>query len=295
MLSIIVKEHEETPDKIGGMIAQAAAIPLEKELIIATSKKSDDFLNLYNIDKYDFPIRAITGTTDAGNGVYLGAIASIGDNLLILDCHICYKPNDTLLLIDTLERNPNSLVTPGINIVDFPSCNIKAPGDGYGVKFRISEKSALEWIWLPKIANQPYFVPVACGGAVAMKRYTFDDLYIHGGMEAAFDFEEEKSIRLARLGHSSIVDPRAVFGHWFKNTMATTMAKNWYRSRAAALYCNTIDDERWNKINERLTREWGISWVSVLEEVYKKYTYLREDLRNYKYSIDENYFIEIQD
>lgn len=276
------------------MIAQAANIPLEKELIIATSKKSDEFLNLYNIDKYNFPIKVVTRTTDAGNGVYLGALASNGDNLLILDCHICYQPVDTLTLIDTLEKNPNTLITPAINIVDFPSCNIKDSGIGYGVKFRISEKTAFEWIWLPKTLDYPYIVPIACGGAVAMKRNTFDDLYMHGGMEAALDFEEERSIRMARLGHPTLVEPRSVFGHWFKNTMASTMAKNWYKSRAAGLYINTLNDSRWDKINERLTREWGISWLGELEDVYKKYTYLREDLMNYRYSIDENYFIEIK-
>ncbi len=293
MLSIIVKEHEESVEHIRGMIYQAANIPLEKELIIATSRKSENFLSLYDIDKYNFPIKAATGTINAGNGVYLGVLASRGDNLLILDCHICYPPKDTLTLLDTLEKNPNSLVTPGINIIDFPSCKIKAQGDGYGVKFRMSEKSAFEWIWLTKQGNYPYQVPIACGGAVIMKRHTFDDLYIHGGMEAAFDFEEERSIRLARLGHFSIVEPRVVFGHLFKTTMTAAMSKNWHRSRAAVLYINTLDDKRWEIINERLTRHWGISWISVLEEVYRKYTYLREDLRNYGDPIDENYFIEI--
>ena len=276
------------------MISQAAGIPLDKELIIATSKLTDDFLNSYNIDQYSFPVRAVTGTTNAGNGVYLGAFASRGDNLLIMDCHICYSPEGTVTLIDTLEKNPNAIITPAINIIDFPSCKIKTEGDGYGVKFKISEKKAFEWIWLPKMSDIPYKVPIACGGAVAMKRHVFDKLYIHGGLEAAFDFEEERSIRLARLGYPSIVEPRVTFGHWFKNTMALAMAKNWYKSRAAALYCNTLDDKRWDKINERLIREWGVSWTGILEEFYKKYSYLRDDLMNYKYSIDENYFVEIE-
>lgn len=294
MLSIIIKEHNESPEHIGGMISQAANIPLDKELIIATSKKTDDFLSHYNIDQYSFPIKAVTGTVDAGNGVYLGAFASRGDNLLIMDCHICYSSKDTAILIDTLEKNPNSVITPAINITDFPSCNITSSGIGYGVRFKISEKKALEWIWLPKVSNDPYIVQIACGGAMAMKRNTFDDLYIHGGIEAAFDFEEERSARLLRLGHSTIVEPRSTFGHWFKNSMAPEMAKNWYRSRASALYINTSDDKRWDKINEILTKQWGSSWIDVLEDVYRKYTYLREDLMNYRYNVDENWLFQIE-
>lgn len=294
MLSIIVKEHNESEDKIGKMIDQASYIPFKKELIIATSKKTDDFLDLYNIDQYNFPIKAVTGTSDAGNGAFLGALESKGDNLLIMDCHICYQPQETAILIDTLEKNPDSIVTPGISIVDFPSCNVKVIGAvGYGVKFRISNKKPFEWVWLPKKFDTPYMVPIACGGAIAMKKGTFNDLFKYGGMKTAFDFEEEKSARLAKLGHHTLIDPRVIFGHWFKTSIAPQMAKNWYKSRAAALYINTLDDNRWEKINEILTRSWGPLWINVLEDVYRDYTVIRNNLMKYKDSINENWYFEI--
>lgn len=293
MLSIIVKEHEETLDKIGGMIAQSSQIPLEKELIISTSKQTDDFLNLYNVDQYPFTVRAVTGSKNAGDSVYRGSLAAKGENLLIMDCHMCYSPKNTLRLIDTLEQNPNTVVTPAVNAVEFPSCKVAPAAFGYGVKFSMSEKNAFEWKWLPKLSDKPYPVPLSCGGALALKKDTFMQLYNHGGIEAAFDFEEERTMRLWRLGYPTLVEPRSEFGHWFKKTMAKRMAANWYKSRAASLYINTLDNTRWDKINSRLTREWGTAWVSTLEDVYRNYTSLRNEMMDYRYNIDENYFVEL--
>ena len=159
MLSIVVKEHNETVDKIGRIIEQASNIPIEKELIFVTSKTASEFsyiLETLSSERYNLTIRYIPSIKNSGEAVTLGAQYSRGDNILVIDCHVCFSPDDTIMLIDTLERNPDSMVTPGIYHTDFPSCivsNNKIVDDtaiGYGSRIRISSGNSFEWIWLPK-------------------------------------------------------------------------------------------------------------------------------------------------
>lgn len=301
MLSIIVKEHEETPDKIDGMILQISKIPIRKELIFSTSKKTSEFLSEHGkvIDQYDFDIGAVYNKEkNSGYSYTLGCLNAKGDNLLVLDCHICCPPQLVSILIDTLEKNPYTIVTPGINDVDFPSCSLREnTGIGYGFKVKISNEKLFEWIWLPKYQETPYTVPLSCGGAFAMKSYLFDVLYSQGGFRQAFDFEEEKSMRLWRMGFPTIVEPRAVFGHWFKPHMASVQADNWYKMRVVALYCNLLDQNSWNRAEKILSKAWGKLWYDNLEYAKTNYSWLRDTMIEVDMNVGnhniENWFIEV--
>lgn len=302
MLSIIVKEHDETPDKIDGMILQISKIPLEKELIFSTSKPLTDFFEEHRkiIDKYDFDIGAVYNEKkNSGYSYTLGCLNAEYDNLLILDCHICCPPPCALRLIKTLEENPYSIVTPGVNDVDFPSCSLRPnTGIGYGFKIRISSSNPFEWLWLPKYRDDVYAVPLSCGGVFAMKNDLFNILYDMGGFSQAFDFEEEKSMRLWRMGYPSLVEPRAVVGHWFKPQMASVQAENWFKMRVIALYCNLLDENNWNKAEKIISKVWGELWTKNLEYAKENYTWLRNlmkeiDIKNGGNNNIENWFIEI--
>lgn len=56
MLSIIIKEHQESPEKILQMLNQISDLPTDKELLFMTSMRYRDFVEKYQPWNYDYNI-----------------------------------------------------------------------------------------------------------------------------------------------------------------------------------------------------------------------------------------------
>lgn len=295
MLSIIIKEHRESSENILQMLNQISDLPMEKELLFMTSMPYRDFVEKYQPWNYDYNIGIYDNVMSCGQAVNLGAKCACGEDLLILDCHSCFNTSSVNRLLDTLNRNPDAMVTPAIRHVDFPVCTTSHQGLGYGARFKISKQNTFQWLWLgPERTDKPYPIPLACACAFALKKDTFNKLLEQGDLKQAFNFEEERSMRLWRMGHPTLVEPRSEFGHWFKPHMSDTQQKDWFFSRISSLYVNILQEDNWNKVNEIMSVAWKNDWEKGLEYARQEYSYLRDLMLEYKNNIDESWFIQIE-
>lgn len=297
LLSIIVKEHRETPKNISKMMSQVSKLPMEKELIFSTSMSCNEFIEKYHPWNYNYSTTVLGDIYSCGEAVNLGAKCAKGENLLILDCHVCFPPREVIILINTLERNPNAMITPAISHVDFPLCSSNIKAQAYGARFKISSKNPFEWVWLgAERIDKEYPIPMACACAFAMKKDVFQQLSYQDDIKLAFNFEEERSIRLWRMGHPTLVEPRAVFGHKFGGKpMSNTQEADWFTTRVCGWYVNILQDSNWNKLNDIYTKSWGKLWIDGLEYAKQKYSHLRDMMIKYKDNIDEQWFVKIED
>lgn len=299
MLSIIVKEHKETPEKILKILSQAEEIRergRDVELLFMTSMDNKQFLDKYQPWKYSYNLTVYGNVMSCGAAVNMGANYAKGDELLVVDCHICFDTTNLDILMRTLENNPMAMVTPALKHVDFPVCDYSTTALGYGARFKVSSKNSFEWIWLgAERTDEEYPVPLACACAFAIKKNVFSELLKQGYLRQAFNFEEERSMRLWRMGYPTLIEPRAVFGHWFKPHMSSTQVQDWYYTRICSLYVNILEENNWNRLEKTLSKAWKNQWTIGLEFAKENYTWLRDIMMKYKDNIDENWFVTTED
>lgn len=303
MLSIIIQEHNETKEFVKKMLNQASLLPQDKEVIYVTSMSYDDFYSKYGPFNYRFPIKIIGDVHSCGAARNVGGILASGDDLLYMDSHVCFNPNSVTRVLDTLNTHSDSIVAPAIKPMEFPSCtasNISV--QGHGVAFRFTDKT-FEWVWLPsERLDQEFKSPFVCGCAFSMKKDVFNILKEHGGFlsdHTGLSWEEEKSMRLWRLGHPTFTEPRAIFGHYFKGypghrSWDDHSTKGYYLGRIIGLYINVFDDEVWNHVNLMLSKQWKEEWDKGLKYAQANYLWLRKLMEPYAKEIDEKWFIRIK-
>lgn len=300
-LSVIIQEHNEGRERVQRMVNQTAQLPIPAELIYVTSMKTvNEFNNKYG--PFRMPVSVIPNIQSCGAARNYGGRMAKGDTLLYVDSHVCFSPDMVNRLFMTLEAHRNAIVAPAIQAIEFPACTI-AGGTGHGVYFRFSEGHPFEWVWesAPR-TDMEFEVPFVCGCAFSMKRDLFNILDSYGGFlgnHEGLSWEEEKSMRLWRLGYPTYIEPRAVFGHYYKGYKGHTSwdqhsTAGYYRSRVGGFYVNVLNKELYDYIERLLAKSWGDEYWKHLELARKEYGWLRMKLMPRKSAIDENWFLRRQ-
>ena len=301
MLSVIIQEHNEDPSFVRKMMDQVEILPVHKELLLVSSKPVQEVINMFGpFNHYSYNVRVFGGVDSCAGARNTGAINAAGKDLLFMDCHVCITPENYLRVQQTLNQHPDALVGPSLASIEFPSCDLSEHmGKGHGVAFRFVD-TPFEWTWIPATQHESEFaVPFLCGCAFMMKKDTFNHLNMFGGFldyHTGLSWEEEVSMRAARIGHPSIVEPRATFGHLYKGYEGHPKwdehsTSGYYKTRAIGAYINVFDPVLWSKIDRLAMNVWGDEWVIHLAEAQRKFTWLKKQLEPYKNSIDENWFL----
>ncbi len=297
--SIIIQEHLEGREFVQKMLDQVKNIPLSKEVIYVTSMSINDFNKAYGPFNYKFPVSIIGNVQSCGEARNAGGKMALGENLLYMDSHVCFNYDNIKQLFTTLEKHPNAIVAPSIIPIDSPSCESSAGGEGQGVAFYF-EKTPFEWRWIPSPSSTDEFKsPFVCGCAFSMKKQTFNVLTSYGGFLGAhvgLSWEEEKSMRLWRLGYPTISEPRAKFGHYFKShpghkTWDEHSTRGYYLSRVIGIYINVFDPILYSEIETMLKDAWGNEYIKAMEFAKTNYTWLRNLMKPYAKNIDERWFL----
>lgn len=297
MLSIIIQEHNETPGFVEKMVEQINLIPEEKELLMMTSMSKPAFEQKYNALGNNFPIRIYDNVQNLGDARTIGGLNAYGDTLIYFDCHVCFTYPELRRLLDTLDRHPTAIVGPAIVPVEYPSC-IKEAEPGHGVCFTF-KTTPFQWTWLPPDTKEhEYLSPFICGCLFVSKKQTMINLAPYGGFlktPSGLGIEEVISMRLARIGHPTFVDPTVELGHLFKGHPGKPQwdshsTASYYYGRIAELYVNVFDQELWNHIENNCKEHWGQEWDINLPTVIKNFRWLRNKLEPFKNNINENWY-----
>jgi len=300
MLSIIIQEHNESKAFVRKMLEQTGQLSMDKELIFVTSKPYQQFYDEYLKGyTYRFPVSVIGNIQSPGAGRNEGARMAEGEDLLFLDCHVCFTPSTVERILNTLEKNPLDFIGGGLTHVLFPDCSFTG-GVGYGAVFRFRmDGQPWEWTWLGKERDEPYPVPFICACQIACKKKTMNHLLSYGGFltpEVGVGMEEELFMRAWRLGHRAIVDPKAIFGHMFKCHPKTPCwdehsRKGWIYPRIAGIYVNVFNEHLCRQIKAVIRKHWGNAWEQNISKAKWQYGWLREQLRPYRDRIREEWFL----
>ena len=274
MLSIIIPEHKEK-EFIEPMLAQIEQhlIDQDKEVIISTSAHELEIKG-----DYTFQIRVITDIKSSARARNVGAEQAEGDMLFFCDVHCClFSKQNMNLLFHTLKHYPNAAVVPGIQPTTFPRCE-RSEGVGYGVYFDFS-KTPFGWAWMSKEKDEPYITPFGSACAFIIRKNVFwESLFGFLDPGLGVGFEEEIFIRLAALGHPTIIQPQCVIGHLFKKAYPTESTKGYVPARAIATVLNAADSSE--KINKISRDTWGATWDREIGKAFLRYAGYR------------NYFLE---
>ena len=302
MLSIIIQEHNETKEFVHRMLEQVdRLVGMEKEVLYITSLPHEEFLRSYGPFTYSFPISVVGNIQSCGAARDEGGLKAAGDRLLFMDSHVCFTEQGVRRLLDTLDRYSSAVVAPATYPTEFPECRYSG-APGYGVAFRFRDRP-FEWVWLPPDRTDREFpVPFVCGCVFAMTKDTFSVLQQHGGFlhqHTGLGWEEEATMRLWRLGHPAISEPRASFGHYFKGypghrTWDEHSTQGYYQSRITGFYVNVFDRELWGYIENMLIRTWGSEYTKGLEYARRNFTWLRDMMSPYRNNIDERWFLRTE-
>jgi len=301
MLSIIIKEHNEGREFVTRMLEQVSTLQVDKEVQFVTSALYDKFLSEYHIDLkgYDFPIYVTGDIQSTGGACNVGAKLSNGSELLFLDSHVCFNNEKVNRLLSTLRLHPNAVIGAATQPIEYPSCTVASSGIGYGVAHRFVDRP-FEWIWvLPETIEHESVVPSTLGASFLMTRSTYQELARFGGfitVPSGASFEEEASIRLARLGHPTYVEPRSVFGHYFKGqpshrSQDEHMQKGNHLSYIIGFYLNVFNPELYNYIDAMLRKTWGTEYEKNMQTAIEQYSWLRRKLEPFANRIDENWYL----
>ena len=303
-VSFIIGEHQESREWIKKILDQIDALPIaKKEVIVVTSADHPTFITEYNsyFHTYDFPVEVYGSIQSCGLGRNIGGSNARYENLIWVDAHVCFSPDAVARLLDTLNKHPNDVVGPAIQVGEFPSCAV-AGGNAHGVSFRFKDRP-FEWIWEPaETKDKEFEVPLVCGCAYSMKRKTYDLLAKYGGFlhsKEGLGAEEEFGMRLWRLGRKVYIEPRSTFMHYFKGH---TGHKGWdehstsgfYESRVAAIYINVFKPALCSHITNLCKKHWGNEWDKNLRLARQNYSWLRDKLRPFKNNIDEREFFKVE-
>ncbi len=300
MLSIIVKEHKEGKDFVTKMLEQVSSLSLDKEVRFVTSSPYDKFLFDYGVTLkgYDFPVYVTGNVQSTGGACNVGAKLSSGSELLFLDCHVCFDNKKIERLLKTLRQHPNAVIGAAAQPIEYPSCTAASSGIGYGIAHRFADRP-FEWIWVsPETTEQESLVPSTIGASFLMTRPTYQEFAKFGGfitVPSGASFEEEASIRLARLGHPTYVEPRSVFGHYFKGqpghrNQDEHMQKGNHLSYMIGFYLNVFNPELYNHIDTMLRKTWGTEYKKNMQTAIEQYSWLRRKLEPFAGRIDESWY-----
>jgi len=298
MLSIIIQEHNEPVEFITKMLQQVSKLPFRKEVIIGTSMNTTDFTKKFSPATYDYRVVILGDLKSCGAARNAGGLAATGNELFFLDAHVCFTPKAMLQVLDTLDRNPNAIVAPALQPTEFPSCE-QSGGIAYGVHYKF-DKEPFQWTWFPATRQDKEFpVPFVCGCMFSIKKPIFNKLIAHGGFlstHRGLSWEEEKCMRLWRLGIPSLTEPRAVFGHYFKGYPGHTNKGpfdiiDWHKSFAVGAYINIFDPVVWEYVNRISEDKWGDDWKSAMVYAKKNFSWLRAMMMSYHTKIDEGWFL----
>lgn len=312
MLSIIVTEHQEGKESIQKMLSLFDQIPYsnsipEKELIYVSSSSEEEFNKNYG--PFSIPFKLVPNINKWNNARDIGFKYAKGDDLLFVDSHVCWTSESINMLISTLHNHPDALITPTFTMNDFPtSCGFEHTGKVYGLHFEVVENDPLKWVWndLPQpqtlsSPNQEFAVPFSCGCMFAIKRETYG-LFITK-LGGSLPYEEEKSLRLWRVGIPTYCEPRSLFSHLFKGhtkNRAQDNARMWNDSRpgqdlksgqVVMIYINIFNNQLYKRLEDLMIKNWGLEYYNIrLEYAKANYQWLREMLSQYKDTIDETWF-----
>ena len=297
MISIIIQEHNEEIPFVHKMIEQINTIPVETELLIMTSMLEPAFHEKFGPLNNNFPIRIYDNVQNLGDARTIGGLNANGPDLVYFDCHVCFTYPKLRQLLNTLYRYPNAIVGPAIVPVDYPAC-IQESAPGYGVCFTFKD-TPFEWTWLPpQTKEHEYLSPCICGCLFVAKKDTMLDIAPYGGFlktPSGLGIEEVISMRLARIGHPTYVDPTIELGHLFKGHEGKPQwdahsTASYYYGRIAELYVNVFDPELWNHVEMNCKKHWGHEWDKNLPIVIQDFQWLRDKLEPLKNNINENWY-----
>jgi len=292
-LSIIIQEHKEGREFIQKMLLQATQLTIPFEVIYVTSLSYADFYSKYGPFPFRFPLSVIANIKSREIARNAGAEMAIGENLLFMDSHVCFNNENVTRLLNTLNEHPESIVAPAVQAIEFPSCQISGSGIGYGVAFTFNE-FPFNWKWLPaERTDREFKVPFVCACVCSMKKSLFNILKSYGG---GLYWEEEKSMRLWRLGHPTYSEPRAIFGHYYKGYEGHTTADaastaGYYEGQVAFIYVNVFNKALWNQIEPMLIKAHGNKYYEFLETAKKRYSWVRAKMQPFANRIEERWFL----
>lgn len=298
MLSIVIKEHKEGRDFVTKMLKQVSSLSLDKEVRLVTSSPYDKFLSDYGValKDYDFPVYVTGNVQSTGGACNVGAKLSNGSELLFLDCHVCFDNNKVHRLLSTLHQHPNAVIGASTQPIEFPSC-VRSGGIGYGVAHRFVDRP-FEWVWTDaETTEHEFVVPATVGASMVMARATYLKLAQFGGFidVPGVAFEEEMNMRLARLGHPTYVEPRSVFGHYFKGqpghrSQDEHSQKGYHLSHIIGFYLNVFNPELYNHIDTMLRKTWDKEYKKSMQTTIEQYSWLRKKLETLAGRIDESWY-----
>lgn len=286
-VSVIIPEHKENECSVPMLDILEENIPSLREVIFVTSNA-----NLKVAKKYGFSIRVIPNVHSAGMARNKGAFAATSDVLMFADCHVCFH-TDIAPLFDTLEKNPNSVVTGGIQPTDFPSCETKWSGIGWGVYF----DGWWNWHWGTKSGSEAVFpVPFSCACFEVMRKQTFLNSVWGFITVRGLGIEEEMNMRLARLGMSTLCDSRVVVGHVFKTADGNFGERHDLEyAKAIATVLNIFDEEVYANVVADGRRQIGNRCDEALNRAFKSHGDKRKYMeRNAVKTLDEKWFLKIK-
>ncbi|MEM7160127.1 MAG: glycosyltransferase [Myxococcota bacterium] len=208
-VSVILASHGEGYRVMLTVEALRAATEIDYEVIVVDDGSSDgccDFLRAH-VDEYP-EVTLVTqqrqGSAVARNS---GVVHARAQTLVFMDAH-CFPHAGWLpALLEVLERPGVGIATSAISVAGDPSTK------GYG---QTIGGPRLEATWLGRLQEEPFAVPVAGAGCLAMRRATFQAI---GGFEPMRRYGHEDielSIRCWLMGFDVVVDPKADVGHVFK-------------------------------------------------------------------------------
>ncbi len=159
---------------------------------------ANDFIKVVNIER-----RGIS------NAMNYGAKFSKSNILVFLDGHLKMQDNWLPEMIDTLEMTKTGILAPVIYDMKNPASK------GYGCTTTLD----FSMVWLGKLHDFPYEIPVEPGAVKMMKKSFFDKI---GGFDSGFrqwaPLDIEISLRSWLFGYSIFIDPRIEIGHLFKGS-----------------------------------------------------------------------------
>lgn len=311
MLSIIIPENKEGKEWVQKMVRQAEDLDTnnpyfkEVEILFATSISTcTEFCNKYELNNSKIPITIIPNIQNGGAARTYGGIYAKGDDLLFLDCHVCFDSNNLNILLQTLHDHPDSIVAPGYRWVEFPSCEYKG-ATIHGIYYRFTV-SPFEWMYYDPAEKQAkldkeFFVPFACACLFSMKKSLFSKFLEYGGFIGTDDsrlkklgVEEEICMRLARLGHPTYIEPRSIFGHYWKSQpghRANDDNIDQIKMQTIGIYISVFNSELWKKVETCAIKKWGNDkWLQYIEYAKQNYQWLRDKMEPFKNNIDETWF-----
>lgn len=291
-ISIIIPEHKEPKENIHTVLRQIEQLDMPVEVIIVSSSPQ-----LLIERTYPFPVRIITGVIGSGRARNAGARAASSEFLLFMDGHCCFTKDAIEKLLGTLRQYPNAVIVPGIQPLkesSFPHICEPEGGVGYGVFFGFDQGVPFEWRWLGHKKDEPYPVPMGSACFLLMRRKTFFNSVIGFLPVEGVGFDEEIMMRLASLGHPTILQPQSVILHLFKKSYDEQSVKGYVPSRAMGLVLNVFDIGLFTRIDSLCKGHWGESWEKEVKIAFVKFGHLREALKGLrKKGFDERWFFRI--